>query len=927
MSLPAGTRLGSYEVLAPLGAGGMGEVYRAKDTRLGREVAIKVLPEAFARDADRLARFTREAQVLASLNHPNIAAIYGIEEMKSGIISDQRRTEMIPDFISRALVMELVEGQDLSTLIARSAGPEGPALQLSDALAIARQIADALEAAHEQGVVHRDLKPQNIKVRADGTVKVLDFGLAKAMDPAGASGSDAMNSPTMTARMTQMGIILGTAAYMAPEQAKGKAVDRRADIWAFGAVLYEMLTGRRAFDGDDITEVLASVLKTEPAWNAIPASTPASVRRLLRRCLEKDPKKRLSSIGDARLDLDEHADDMAPSASASVPMPATLSGATMASAPARVGMRRWIWPAVVFGVMLAAMIGERFWLSVTSAGDAGLARVSIVAPPGETIYPDTSGVAISPDGTMVVFATGSTTQSISQLWIRRLGSLTAQRIENSDNGTGPFWSADSKRIGFFTANQLKTVAASGGRPEVLADTPNARGGAWNSDNVLLFAPDATGPIFRMSGSGGAATPATTLDKARKERGHRYPQFLPDGDHFLYAVLPGKNGKFDIFAGSLSKPADRVFIAALETAPIYAAPGYLIYGRQGVLTAAPFDAKALRITGDPVQLPDQPSAILDPKYSWTAAPFASISATGTLAYYSAPSMNSKLVWLNRAGQITGAIKVPEGPIDTARISPDGTQAALVRSTSPSESTIWIADLARGSVAPITSGHGRNDSPVWSPDGARIAFGSDRDGAQNIFVRALGDAAPERALYQSDVLFKGPDDWSPDGRTIAVGQLDPDTAQNIYALSVAGGPITPIVRGPMRDTAARFSPDGKWLSYATDETGQFQIMAQPFPGPGRAVRISQDGALDAWWSKDGREIVYVSDQVDSLWTVDLAPGATLRPGVPRRIATLPHEISSIDAGPDLQRFLVVMPENTGPGSITLVQHWRGALDQKK
>ena len=902
MPLSSGTRLGPYEVLAPIGAGGMGEVYKARDTKLNRDVAIKVLPELFATDVDRLARFTREAQALAALNHPNIAQIYGIEDSGG----------------AKALVMELVVGDDLSTLIAR-----GP-IPLADALPIARQIADALEAAHDQGIIHRDLKPQNIKVRADGAVKVLDFGLAKAADPAGTISADLANSPTLTARATQMGMIIGTAAYMAPEQAKGRVVDRRADVWAFGAVLYEMLTGQRAFDGDDITEVLASVLKTDPTWSAIPPATPASVRRLLRRCLEKDPKKRLSSISDARLDLDEHADD-AGAATVTMPMPATTSGVATPVARSASGIHRWIWPVVGLALVLGAALIDKMWPDAPTGSDAQLTRVSIVGPSSEPLYPDTTGVAISPDGTMVAFLGG--TISDSHLWVRRLDSLTAQKIEGSDTAQVPFWSPDSKRIGFFTNSQIKSVAIAGGRPEVLADAPNGRGATWNTNNVVLFAPDATGPILRVSGSGGTATPATTLDKTRTESGHRFPQFLPDGDHFLYAVVPGKNGKFDIFVGSLSKPSDRTFVAALETAPIYAAPGYLIYGKQGALSAVPFDVKAMKITGDAASMPDQPSAILDPKSSWTAAPAASLSSTGTLAYYSSPSMNATLAWMNRDGKITGSINVPAGPIDWARLSPDATQAALVRSTSPSESTIWVADLVRGGVAPLTSGHGRNDDPVWSPDGRRITFSSDRNGPQDIMVKTVGDAAPETVLYHSDILFKGPQDWSPDGKTLILGQLDADSAQNLYALPAAGGDTTPLVRGPLREIFGRFSGDGKRFLYSTEDTGQFQLMAASFPVTGRAVRISQAGATIGWWSRDGREIVYADNANEVLWSVDVAPGPTLQVSAPRKLATLPPGLAFAEAARDLQRFLVVLPERTGPGSITLVEHWRAALDVKR
>jgi len=622
----------------------MGEVYRARDAKLQRDVAIKVLPEVFARDAERLARFEREARTLAALNHPNIAAIYGIEHSTG-----------IP-----ALVMELVEGEDLSAHIAR-----GP-LPATEALPIARQIAEALEAAHDAGIIHSDLKPANVKLRADGKVKVLDFGLAKAADPDSGSAS-AMNSPTLTARATQMGMIIGTAAYMAPEQAKGKAVDRRADIWAFGVVLYEMLTGRRAFKGDDISDVLASVLKTEPDWTALPSDLPPAVRRLLRRCLEKDPHARLGAISDARLELDEKE-----------PAPDETGPGVATARPSLVTR---LWPALA-GVLVTAVVAALLWPASRPDAAGGLARLSMLPPPGTELYPDSTGVAISPDGTMVAFVVGSLTRSDAQLWVRSLDSTTARHLEDAEGAQLPFWSPDSRRIGFFTTSKLKTIAASGGRAEVLCDAPGARGGAWSPSNVIVFAPDAGGPLFRIPASGGTPpAPATTLDAARKEYGHRFPAFLPDGNHFLYASLPGRNGKFDIFAGSLGD-ASRTLVGSMDSAPVYADPGWLLYARQGVLAAQAFDPRTLQLTGDPVSLPDEPTAILDPALSFTAGRMTSVSLGGTLAYFSAPSMNTTVAWFDAAGQSTGTLNVPPGHYESVTISPDGTHAVLTRSTSPS-----------------------------------------------------------------------------------------------------------------------------------------------------------------------------------------------------------------------------------------------------
>src|SRR5262245_34123502 len=771
------TTLGSFQVIAKLGEGGMGEVYRARDIRLNRDVALKVLTPAFAKDPERLARFTREAQVLAALNHTNIASIYGME--------------------GSALVMELVQGEDLADIITR-----GP-MALTDILPIAKQIADALDAAHESGIIHRDMKPGNIKVRADGTVKVLDFGLAKALGLDAGIDADPMNSPTLAVGSTRMGMILGTAAYMAPEQARGKAVDRRADIWAFGAILFEMLTGRRAFDGDDVSITLANVLKEDPNWQLLPANLPPPINRLLRRCLEKDPRRRLSAIGDARLELDEQErpSAVAPQLTTSSRRPST-GGATIA----------------LVAVMLTTA-GYLAWPSRTGLPSAVSSRLSILPPANERLYADSASVAISPDGTMVAFVVGAVTGAVSgsdsEIWIRTLDSMAPRRLDDAAGGQLPFWSADSRRIGFFSQGKLKIISAAGGRAETLADTPGARGGTLNASNVIVFAPDAQGPLYKVSATGGKPEPATTLDPARKEFAHRFPTFLPDGKHFLYSSLPGKDGKFEIFAGSLDDMS-RTDIGALDATPVFAEPGWLMYARQGVLAALPFDPRALKVTGEPVMLDDEPSTVLDPVNSFTAAHSVSTSATGSIAYYSAPSINTTATWYNSAGVASGTLKVPPGHYETITISPDGTRAVMSKSTSPSESSLWVVDLIRGGAAPLSSSPGRNDSPVWSPDGERVVWAADRDGPQNLFVKNVNDGAPESLLYASDTLFKGPADWSRDGRWILLSQLDRETSQNIWLLDSSGTkPATIVVGGRGTDLGGWLSPDGRWIAYTNND----------------------------------------------------------------------------------------------------------------
>jgi eukaryotic-like serine/threonine-protein kinase len=902
MTARIGSRLGPYEIIAPIGAGGMGEVYRARDTKLNRDVAIKVLPEGFASDQDRVARFTREAQTLAALNHPNIAAIYGIEHdgvegVGSG--SSPGRTRPL------ALVMELVEGEDLSQIIA-----QGP-MSLSDALPIARQIADALEAAHEAGIVHRDLKPANVKVRPDGTVKVLDFGLAKAMDPAGASGADAMHSPTLTARATQMGMIIGTAAYMAPEQARGKVVDRRADIWAFGVVLYEMLTGRRAFEGEDISVTLASVIKEEVKWDALPADLPGPLRRLLRRCLEKDPRKRLSAIGDARLELDEHE------------QPAAIEATGAAAAPAaRPSLVARLWPALA-GIVVTAAVAALLWPRGPVASNEGTIRLSILSPSSTEMYPDSTGVIISPDGTMVAFMVGSARRADTELWVRPLSSKVARRLDDATGVLLPFWSPDSRRIGFFTSTKLKTIAVTGGRSEVVADAPAGRGGIWLPSNDIIFAPDASGPLYRVSAAGGTPVAVTTLEKG--EAGHRVPTLLPDGRHFLYSALPAKNGKFEVYAASVDG-GPRTDAGAFDATPVYADPGYLLYARQGVLSAQPFDAKTLQVTGDPIPLEDEPASVMDPTQSFTASPSVSVSTTGALAYYAAASTDTTATWYDTSGLPLGTLNLPAGHYDNCRISPDGQRAVCVRSVSPSESALWLVDLSRGSAVPLTNTPGRNDSPVWSPDGRQIAFAADREGPQHIFIKTLDQATPDRQLDHSDVLFKAPNDWSPDGTWLLETQLDPDTAQNIYRLPVDGGKAERLVAGPTLDVLAALSPDGRWLAYASDETGQYSVYVQPFGTPGRRVQVSQQGGAGSWWTRDGRTLFYIGTDLRTLWRADVTTGQTFSSGTPRKTGVLPPGVASIDFSPDRTRVLAIAPARTGVGSATVVLNWRASLDRR-
>ena len=799
MALASGTHLGPYEIVSPLGAGGMGEVYRAKDTKLNRDVAIKVLPDSFALDADRVARFTREAQVLASLNHPNIAAIYGIEESGS----------------TRALVMELVEGEDLSAHIARGA------IALSEALPIARQIADALEAAHEQGIVHRDLKPQNIKVRADGTVKVLDFGLAKAMDPAGASSDAAMNSPTMTARATQMGMIIGTAAYMSPEQAKGKAVDKRADIWAFGVVLYEMLTGRRAFEGEDISTTLAAVLMRDPDFTALPKNTPQALDSLIRRCLERDPKLRLRDIGEARLLLSNPQ-------TMSVPSAPVASGS--AAVPTRIGAG---WVVATLGLAVASAVA--IWWLKPAAPIEHESRFEIAMPEGAS-----DQFALSPDGESLVFA------AAGRLWLRRFGSVDPQPIPGTEGGAGPFWSPDSRSIAFFTQSKLKRVDLDGGSSQMLGDVLLAYGGGTgNASGTILVSTRRT--VYKIPAGGGTPVAVTTL--TGQQTAQRAPQFLPDGRHFLYYVLGAATGK-GVYMGSLDD--DRIVpVVDADTAAVPVPPDRIAFVRAKALMIQKFDVTRGTLVGEPEVVATQVG------YDASGGTFGfSASATGRLAYQTGGAGLTQLTRFDRSGKLLSHLIDAEGTnLVSPVVSPDGRRAAVDRTVNGNRD-VWLIDLARRGTTRFTFNSSVDGFPVWSPDGSQIAFESSRNGAMDIFVKPANGAAAEQPLLAAPG-NQWPEDWSSDGRYLLYFDADQHNG-DLMALPLAGADRTPIsvATTEFTETTGAISPDGHWAAYDTNESGSFEVVVQAFPAAKGKWQVSTAGGGRPRWSRDGRELYFIS-----------------------------------------------------------------------
>jgi serine/threonine protein kinase/Tol biopolymer transport system component len=874
MSLAPGIRVGHYEILAPIGAGGMGEVYRARDTRLKREVALKVLPDAFAGDPDRMARFQREAEALAALNHPNIAQIYGVEE--------------------RALAMELVDGKTL-------AGP----LPLETALTYARQIAGALEAAHEKGIIHRDLKPANIKVTPQGVVKVLDFGLAAIAQASAGGASNAADSPTLTISPTVPGMILGTAAYMSPEQARGKPVDKRADIWAFGVVLYEMLTGQRLFEGETISDTLIEVATREPDWDRVPKK----VRRLLRRCLEKDPKKRLRDIGDVESLLED------------APQEATVPPAE-ASAPSR--SRLGLVASIAVAVLAVALAAVAFIHFRETPPETPVLRTTIL-PPDNTTLDFTNGLglpALSPDGKRIVFG-ARTSDGKNPLRVRSLDGLTAQPLAGTDGATFPFWSPDSRYIAFFADGKLKKIDASGGPAIALANAPRARGGSWSSEGVIVFDP-GPGGLERVSSAGGASTPLLA-------RG-RLPWFLPDARHFLYQnILAASGGTPQIVVGSLDGAPSKTVGEASSNA-IYA-QGYLLYVRDGTLMTQPFDTKRLATTGEASPLAEQVQSVLN---SRSMGAF-SVSATGLLAYRAgADERGGVLTWFDRSGKPGPTVGEQAVFFGVFRFSPDRKSLAA-GILNRANTDIWTYDVSRGIPTRLTTDAAYDDNPVWSPDGRSIAFDSNRKGHYDLYRRSANGAGADELLYADDV-DKFPTSWSVDGKFLLfnTGPTNPKTGADIWALPLTpekpGAPLKPVLvlQTPFPERDAQFSPDGKWIAYASIESQRPEIYVTQFPPPlsgaGGKRQISTAGGLYPQWRQDGREIFY-SGLDRRLMAAEVAvKGGAVEVGQVRALfgPITTWGSGRYDVSADGQRFLIVpVPEAKSSEPLTLIQNWTAGL----
>ena len=888
-----GKTLGHYRVGEQLGRGGMGEVYAAEDLNLNRKVALKFLPDAFTGDPERMARFEREAKLLASLNHPNIAAIYGLVQAEG----------------KRFIVMELVEGETLAQRIGKGA------LTVDEALGICRQIAEGLEAAHEKGVIHRDLKPANVMITEGDKVKILDFGLAKALSGE-TQAADSSQSPTVTEAMTRPGVVLGTAAYMSPEQAKGKTVDKRADIWAFGCILYECLTGKRAFEGETVTETLAAILKGEPDWQALPATTRPSIRFVLRRCLDKNMIQRLRDAADVRVVIEE-----APGFGET---PVTVK-------------RSWLaWSVAALLLVTLAPVAFFHFREVAPPASQ-LVRFTI--PLSEKMsFAGRGEFALSPDGRWLAFSCAGS-DNVNRLWVRALESLEMNPLPHTE---GPyitpslFWSPDSRIIAFEAGGKLKKTDLMGGPPQTICDLPgDLYGGAWNREDVIIFG--SIQGLMRVSAKGGVASPLTVLDPALKEGWHRYPTFLPDGRHFLYVRRSNTLENSGVYLGSLdAKPAEQStkLLAATMLSSVYvpmasSETGQLLFQREGMLLAQAFDPRRLALAGEPI-------VVAEPVGSMGSYACFSASANGTLIYRAGTEQNFQLTWFDRQGKTLGTIGESRTAMSLA-LSPDAARVAVSRGNASTSSAIWLHEFSRGTDTRFTFG-GISFAPVWSPEGNRIIYTTREESGSNLYQKPVSGAKNEELRLRS-IGSALPTSWSSDGRFLLYTTWDPKTKIDLWMFSLEGDrkPI-PFLRTEFSESDGRFSPDMRWVAYVSDESGSDEIYVcglsqssgRTSLETGGKWLVSKGGGTGPRWRGDGKEFYYRSAD-GKLMAVDVIGGSVFQIGTPRLLFQTPPEhpsqlfrISSWDVTADGNRFLLSTPVGESSSSpFTVVLNWTALL----
>jgi serine/threonine protein kinase len=880
MALISGTHLGPYEVIGPLGAGGMGEVYRARDTRLDRTVAIKILPAEFTSDPLRKQRFEREAKTISSLNHPHICVLYDV--------GDQDGMDY--------LVMECVEGETLAKRLEK-----GP-LPLDQVLKFGMQIAEALDKAHRSGVVHRDLKPGNIMLTPTGA-KLLDFGLAKVAVPLAAAATLTAAAHNQSP-VTQQGTIVGTFQYMSPEQVEGAEIDGRSDIFSLGAVLYEMLTGKRAFEGKSQLSIASAILEKEPPpLSTVMPLTPPALDRVVRTCLAKNPDERFQSAHDLKLQLEW------------IREAGSQAGAPATTRPSgRPALATLLLGA---GCLLLAALAA-FYFFHRTASRATLMQFSIAAP--EKAFMGYS-LAISPNGNWVVFEASS--EGKDSLWIRPLDSLKAHALNGTEGGTLPFWSPDSKAIGFFAEGKLKKIEVSSGAIQVLCSAADARGGTWNPGGTILFSPDSVSPLFQVSADGGSPTQATKNDSSLGEISHRWPVFLPDGRHFLFFTRTTGKESEPVYIGSLDGP-ERKRLLESSSGVTYAPPGYLLFVRGRTLLAQPFDAGKMQLAGDPTPLAEgvEPVGNIGPS---SYAPF-SLSQNGILVYRTTSTQSTQLTWFDRHGKSLGTLGSP-GQYDELALSPDGKRVAF-------ESTdIWLMELSTHALTRFTFGAINDAGSIWSPDGSRIAYSSNRSGIYDLYWRPSSGAANEEPLLKSEFL-KTPDDWSRDGKYLIYEEVNPKTDKDLWILPMTGDDRKPrpFLVTPFQECHAAISPDGRWVAYASNETGRFEIYVQSFPTPGGKWQISTEGGDQPQWRRDGKELFFLASN-RKIMSVAVQGQGTFQPGIPQALFEAAVNMSGLSDSrsryvftADGQRALVIvnLGQEAGMSSpINVVLNWNAEL----
>jgi Tol biopolymer transport system component len=879
-----GAKIGRYEIRSKLGEGGMGEVYRALDPAINREVAIKVLPAAFSTDKERLARFEQEAQAVGALNHPNILVIHHIDVHEG----------------APYIVSELLEGETLRERLG------GVALSLRKALDYALQIAQGLAAAHEKGIVHRDLKPENVFITKDGRLKILDFGLAK-LNSTGDGIQSQTEVPTRRVN-TDPGVVMGTIGYMSPEQLRGKPADQRSDIFSFGAILYEMLSGRRAFRGESTADTISSILREDPPdlSGTNPTINPA-LERVVNHCLEKNPEERFHSARDLAFAV-EALSGTAGTTSAQT----TILGALP---PAKWKKREMLAWSVAALLLLTVLVFS--WLYFKRPAAAEPPTSFVVAMPKDAT--EVSSLAISPDGRSLAFV--AIVQGKRSLFVRSMASLQAQPLPGTDDAHFPFWSADSRYIGFFSNNKLKKIEAGGGPIQTLCDAQSPYGGTWSAEGVILISLDTKG-INRVPAAGGTPTPVLPLDESRKELAQAWPYFLPDGRHFLYQSWNGRSDSSALCVAAIDG-SDRKLLLTADSSPAYAAGGYLLFARGTTLMGQSFDIRALKLTGDPFPVVEQ----IGYNYS-NSNSTVSVSATGAMAYLANTTMDRELVWFDRSGKRQETVG-PAADINDIVLSPDGKRLAMQRLVD-TNSDIWLMDLSRGVPSRFTFDAATEDNPVWSPDGSEIVFSSGAGNADvllNLYKKPATGVGNPQMLLQTD-LAKEATDWSRDGRFIIFHVSDQKNAFDIWILPLFGdGKPYPFLQTQFEESQAHFSPDGHWIAYTSNETGRNEVYVQTFPQSGGKWLVSSGGGAQPHWRGDGKELFYIAPD-RTLIAVDVNAGATFETGAPKPL--FGTQVNAYNApnryvvAPDGQRFLI----NSAAGEvnqtpITVVLNWTSGL----